>query len=147
MPEGTGRRVLDLSWLSSLEPAGVRLLVEVAERAGERDIGLCLVTADGNVIGAMDRAGVRELSTCTTPWSGRWPVSGEPAAAAQDPDRTKPVTASATSCTAMADSSRPAIRVMSTMPLSRTSRMISAEYRSASHSTTCTATMAAATAR
>ena len=43
-------------------------------------------------------------------------------------------TASATSCTAIADSSRPAIRVTSTTPPSRSSRRIGRENRIDSHS-------------
>ena len=55
-------------------------------------------------------------------------------------------TASATSCTAIADSSRPAIRVTSSTPDSRITRRIGSEKRIASHSETCTSTTPRATA-
>ena len=48
--------VLDLSALSVLEPGAVPTLVHVASRAGEADIGLCLV-ADGTVSQALATAG------------------------------------------------------------------------------------------
>jgi anti-anti-sigma factor len=35
--------ILDASGISDVEPSGVRVLVTVAERAGQSDVGLCLV--------------------------------------------------------------------------------------------------------
>jgi anti-anti-sigma regulatory factor len=53
--------VVDLSALSVLKPDVVPTLVHVACRAGEADIGLCLVTADHTVNGALATAGVHDL--------------------------------------------------------------------------------------
>jgi anti-anti-sigma factor len=53
--------VLDLSALAVLEPGVVSALVHVACRAGEVDIGLCLVTADQTVHQTLAAAGVHEL--------------------------------------------------------------------------------------
>jgi anti-sigma B factor antagonist len=53
--------VVDLSALSVLKPDAVPTLVRVACRAGEADIGLCLVTADHTVNGALTTAGVHDL--------------------------------------------------------------------------------------
>jgi anti-anti-sigma factor len=43
--------VVDLSALSVLKPDAIPTLVHVAYRAGEADIGLCLVTADYTLAG------------------------------------------------------------------------------------------------
>jgi anti-anti-sigma regulatory factor len=48
--------VVDLSALSVLEPDAVPTLVHVACRAGEADIGLCLVTAGHTANGALGAA-------------------------------------------------------------------------------------------
>jgi anti-sigma B factor antagonist len=54
--------VLDLSGLTSLEPEGVQALVRVAYRAGEQDIGLCLVIPDdGRIERALREAGSLDL--------------------------------------------------------------------------------------
>jgi len=53
--------VIDLSALSVLKPDAVPTLVHVACRAGEADIGLCLVTADHTANGALATAGVDGL--------------------------------------------------------------------------------------
>jgi anti-anti-sigma factor len=53
--------VIDLSALSILKTDAVPSLVHVAYRAGEADIGMCLVTADSAVTEALAAAGVAEL--------------------------------------------------------------------------------------
>jgi anti-anti-sigma regulatory factor len=54
--------VLDLSRLISLQPEGVQALVRVAYRAGEQNIGLCLVIPDdGRIEAALRDAGSLEL--------------------------------------------------------------------------------------
>jgi anti-anti-sigma factor len=50
--------VIDLSGLSVLKPDAVPILVQIAHRAGEADIGLCLVTADHTVNSALATAGL-----------------------------------------------------------------------------------------
>ena len=52
---------MDLSAVSVLKPGAVPTLVHVAFRAGEADIGLCLLTTDGTVRQPLDSAGVTEL--------------------------------------------------------------------------------------
>jgi anti-anti-sigma factor len=53
--------VIDFSALDVLKPDAVQTLVHVAYCAGEADVGLCLVTADHTVTGALASAGVHEL--------------------------------------------------------------------------------------
>ena len=53
--------VIDLSGLSVLIPDAVPILVQVAHRAGEADIGLCLVTAEHTVNSALAAAGLAGL--------------------------------------------------------------------------------------
>jgi anti-anti-sigma factor len=53
--------VVDLSALSVLKPDAIPTLVHVAYRAGEANIGLCLVTADYTLNGALATAGVQEI--------------------------------------------------------------------------------------
>jgi anti-anti-sigma factor len=53
--------VIDLSALSVLAPDAVPTLVQAACRAGKADIGLCLVTADHTINGALATAGVHKL--------------------------------------------------------------------------------------
>jgi anti-sigma B factor antagonist len=53
--------VIDLSAVSVLEPTAVPTLVQIAYRAGEADIGVCLVTADSAVKGALATMGVEKL--------------------------------------------------------------------------------------
>jgi anti-anti-sigma factor len=53
--------VIDLSALSVITPDAVPALVRVAYRAGDADIGLCLVSADPTVNGALALAGVDDL--------------------------------------------------------------------------------------
>jgi anti-anti-sigma regulatory factor len=54
--------VLDLSGLISLQPEGVQALVRVAFRAGEQNIGLCVVIPDdGRIEAALRDAGSLEL--------------------------------------------------------------------------------------
>jgi anti-anti-sigma factor len=56
-----GAIVIDLSALCVLAPDAVPGLVRVAYRAGEADVGLCLVTTDRTVNGVLAAAGVHDL--------------------------------------------------------------------------------------
>src|SRR5579884_511552 len=53
--------VIDLSALSVLNPGAVASLVDVAYRAGEANIGICLVSADLTINGVLASEGVAEL--------------------------------------------------------------------------------------
>jgi anti-anti-sigma factor len=53
--------VLDLSALSVLEPRATPTLVHIANRAGEANIGLCLVIPDSAVRRVLTTVGISEL--------------------------------------------------------------------------------------
>ena len=52
--------VLDLSGIAAMTPAGLALLVRVAQRAGDLDVGFCIVES-GAVRSAVTRAGLQQL--------------------------------------------------------------------------------------
>lgn len=59
-----GRRpwgiVVDLSGIAAMTPAGLAMLVRVAQRAGDLDVGFCIVESDA-VRSAVARAGLQQL--------------------------------------------------------------------------------------
>jgi hypothetical protein len=52
--------VLDLSEADEMRPAGLAMVVQLAVRAGELDVGLCLVWSNA-VLSVIAGAGLREL--------------------------------------------------------------------------------------